>query len=489
MQESYGISGLSLYVPPYRVNLRDWCEWTGNPWDKIKNVVGHSFRMRGPDQSVYTMAANAVLRLIDNYDIDPSRVGFLALGTESSTDNSAGAVIVRGMVDQALRARGQQPLSRCCEVPEYKHACLGGVYGMKGAVRYLAWDGDGQQAIVVSADIAEYARGSSGEPTQGAGAVAVLLEKNPALLELDLAGAASASDYRGLDFRKPFLRYTGQKPGLNGQIQDLPVFNGKYSTTCYVDETLHALDTMLDKRGGNRPDFYRDLEAVFMHRPYHRMPATAWALGYLFALAHDGEAGRAELAEYCEMAQLDLDEVLDEMAASPRVASQVEAQDLSADAYPLCMLLLKVFRKTDAYKSVVSEKMRLGSEVMMDLGNLYTAALPGWIAAGMEDAAERELALDGHEIALSGYGSGDAAEIIPMRVATRWREAAGRIGFRKALQGAIDLSRRQYEALHGGLETAGLPEPARGQFIVQRVGESTASDFQDYGIEYYHYLD
>jgi len=49
------------------------------------------------------MAANAVLRLICEYDIDPRNVGFLGLGTESSTDNAAGAVIVRGMVDSRAR--------------------------------------------------------------------------------------------------------------------------------------------------------------------------------------------------------------------------------------------------------------------------------------------------------------------------------------------------------------------------------------------------
>ena len=90
MTQQVGISGFSVYVPPYRVDLESWCQWTNNAWDKTRAVVGHSFRMRGPAQSVYTMAATAVMRLIERYDIDPSRVGFLGLGTESSTDNSAG---------------------------------------------------------------------------------------------------------------------------------------------------------------------------------------------------------------------------------------------------------------------------------------------------------------------------------------------------------------------------------------------------------------
>src|SRR6185295_19979389 len=84
-----GVSAMSLYVPPFRVNLKDWCEWTGNSWDKISAVVGNSFRVPGRHENVYTMAANAVLRLIRQNDIDPARIGFLGLGTESSTDNAA----------------------------------------------------------------------------------------------------------------------------------------------------------------------------------------------------------------------------------------------------------------------------------------------------------------------------------------------------------------------------------------------------------------
>src|SRR5262245_41597378 len=75
-----GVSAMSLYVPPFRVKLQDWCDWTGNSWEKISAVVGHSFRVPGRHENVYTMAANAVLRLIRQNDIDPARVGFLGLG-------------------------------------------------------------------------------------------------------------------------------------------------------------------------------------------------------------------------------------------------------------------------------------------------------------------------------------------------------------------------------------------------------------------------
>ena len=51
-RSTIGVSGLAVYLPPFRVNLEEWCDWTGSPWQKISNVVGRSFRLRGPDQSM-----------------------------------------------------------------------------------------------------------------------------------------------------------------------------------------------------------------------------------------------------------------------------------------------------------------------------------------------------------------------------------------------------------------------------------------------------
>jgi hydroxymethylglutaryl-CoA synthase len=487
-KKNIGISGLAAYVPPYRVWLEDWCDWTDNQWPKIREVVGRSFRVRGPNHSVYTMAATAVMRLIDQYDIDPARVKFLGLGTESSTDNSAGAIIIKGMVDEALIARGMDPISRSCEVPEFKHACLGGVYGMKGAIRHLALDGAGGQAIVVCADIAEYARGSSGEPTQGAGAVAMLLEEDPQLAVVDLIGSGSASDYRIMDFRKPMLRFCGQDRSESHQVQDFPVFNGKYSTTCYIDETLHALKDMYIKRDIAPSDYLRSLRSVFMHRPYRRMPETGWAISYLFALGEGSAEDRAELASYCYEAGIDVDAMLTEMLSKPEVAKFATPEKLQYEAYPLSMAALRAFRASRHFRREILDKLALGSDAMLDLGNLYTAALPAWMAAGFEQALEEDSLAAGEEVLTLGYGSGDAAEVIPFFMADNWREAAARIDFGASMKFAVDLSREQYEALHDGRRVSGLEYLPNNEFVIDRVGGTEDRHFADLGIEYYRFI-
>ena len=482
-----GLSGLAAYVPPYRVWLEDWCDWSGQQWPKIRDVVGRSFRVRGPEHSVYTMAATAVMRLIDQYDVDPTRVKFLGLGTESSADNSAGAIIIKGMIDRALDARGMPPISRSCEVPEFKHACLGGVYGMKGAIRHLALDGAGSQAIVVCADIAEYALGSSGEPTQGAGAVAMLLEEDPKLAVVDLVGSGSASDYRIMDFRKPMLRFKSQAMTDTHHVQDFPVFNGKYSTTCYVDETLHAMEDMYRKRGLKPAEYLRSLETVFMHRPYRRMPETGWAISYLFALATGTDADRAELASYCYEAGLDPQDVIDEMASRPAVAELASIEQHQSEAYPRTMAVYRVFRASRHYRREILDKLSLGSDTMLDLGNLYTAALPAWMAAGFEQALDEDKLTPGEEILTLGYGSGDAAEVIPFYVADGWKDAAAAIGFSAAMSPVIDLKREQYVALHEGGRPEGLAYVPSKEFVIDAVGDRQDRHFADYGIEYYRY--
>jgi 3-hydroxy-3-methylglutaryl CoA synthase len=485
MNESVGISGFAVYVPPYRVDLKSWCDWTESPWDKTEAVVGRSFRMRGPAQSVYTIAATAVLRLIERYDIDPARVGFLGLGTESSTDNSAGAVIIKGMIDDALRAKGLAPLSRNCEVPEVKHACLGGIYALKNALRYLALEDADRCAIVVSADIAEYARGSSGEPTQGAGGVAMLLERNPQMLEIDLKSIGSASSYRAVDFRKPVLRNI-IRGALNCHFQDLPVFNGKYSTTCYLDETLHALDDMLARMKKQPADYYRELAATFMHRPYHRMPETSFAMSYMFALGRD-DSGRKILEEHCTEVGMDFDELLAEMNSTPDVLDLFRNGTIDEDAYPLSVQLLREFRKSPEFAALVASKMSLGSDIMKEIGNVYCAALPAWMAAGMEEAAQRGIDLAGGKVLAVGYGSGDAAEAIPMQVVPGWETAARRIGFEEALLEPQNLTRAQYESLHDSGTADGLRDPDDG-FVIEAIGTNTNPRLSDEGIEFYRYL-
>ena len=487
--KSVGISGFSFFTPHYHVRLEDWCQWTDNPWGKVRKVVGRGFRMPGPDEDVYTMAATAVLRLIDNYELNPADVGMLAFGTESSTDNAVGPVIIKGMVNDALAARGDALLPRDCEVPEYKQACLAGVYALKGALRYLRADGTGRQAIVVCGDIASYQRGSSGEQTQGAGAVAMLVEETPKLLSVDLSAGGSSSAYRGTDFRKPVKRYLSADFALGtAQVHDYPLFNGRYSTSCYIDATRQAFLSMCGRLGVDACDYLEQSAAIFMHRPYRRMSANALGIIYMLAMA-DNDKYCGQIRRLCESGEVPLAELVGEATALVDLAGLVSAGDLVADGHPCANKLLRAFRDTPEHAAVVGGKTTMGQDAMMEVGNIYSAALPAWIAAGLEQAQLDNVDLAGKAVLAIGYGSGDAADSLPLRVVPGWENAARRIGFASALAQPVDLTQEQYETLHDGVAGWSVNSPERcKQFVIESTGEvsPTVKDrLCDVGLDYY----
>jgi hydroxymethylglutaryl-CoA synthase len=478
-----GVSGMSVYVPALRVPLEAWCGWTGNAWEKISAVVGNSFRVPAPHENVYTMAATAAMRLIERYAIDPREVGYLALGTESSTDNAAGAVIVRGMLDRHLEQRGLPRLSRSCEVPEMKHACLGGIYALKGALRYVSCDGRRKKGIVVAGDIAEYERGSSGEPTQGAGAVAMLVEANPKLFAVDLDSAGSASDYRGPDFRKPMARFFHDGYAPTKRLHDFPVFSGKYSTYAYLDEVTAAIDALVEQAGRSAIDLFEGVSAAFFHRPYRMMPLQAAAFLWARALVRSG----TDVTDACAKAGINIDAARVEAHTRADLFASVLSDRGPSDPYPALSALASQLRKSERMSKWIDQRMSLGASSAMDLGNLYTASLPAWLAAGLEEAAGADRDLEAAPMLAVGYGSGDAAEALLLHAVPGWQRAAQRIGVKDALADAAELDRAQYEALHDGRALVGVDYVARDRFTIRRVGDRYEPGFQDLGVEYYDY--
>ena len=482
-----GISGLTTYVPPYRVDLEQWCAWSDNSWDKIKNIVGSGFRVLGPNQTIYSMAANAVLDLIISHEVNPSEIGFLALGTESSTDNSAGSIIIKGMVNEELKNRNMDTISSRCEVPEFKQACLSGIYALKNAVRFIKSDAPTLKAIVVCSDIALYQIGTSGEPTQGAGAIAALVEKDPKIAEVRTELSGTSSDYRLLDFRKPIQYRAKQASDQSDFDIDLPIFNGKYSSSCYIDETIAAVDDMAKKRKIHTAEYLRNISAAFLHRPFHKMPITAFSIVYLHALAHGNKDDKEELEGYAFASNISFKELLNELINRPDV-SEFPHKDLNADFLPLSNGVIKKIKNDDQFQNKILAKIEFGSLLTMEMGNIYSGSVFGWLAAGMEDAISRGIDWSNKEALLFGYGSGDAAEVIPLIFTNDWKEASIKTNFSGAFEDQYDLSHQQYLTLRSEKTTNGIDYQLKNQFIVKRIGTEERDDFQDAGIEYYEFL-
>ena len=124
----------------------------------------------------------------------------------------------------------------------------------------------------------------------------------------------------------------------------------------------------------------------------------------------------------------------------------------------------------------------------MDMGNIYSAALPAWIAAGLEEALQTGRDLTGRNLLATGYGSGDAAEAIPMTAVEGWQQAAAKIKLAEAFLPYKNLSQRQYEMLHASGHCDDLCIEPKDEFIVDAIGSSVHPAYADQGIEYYRYV-
>jgi hydroxymethylglutaryl-CoA synthase len=263
------------------------------------------------------------------------------------------------------------------------------------------------------------------------------------------------------------------------------VFSGKYSTFSYLDETVHAVEGMLDNLGVSAGRYYDSVRALFFHRPYHLMPVQAMSFLYARGLAR-GDNHHDELRQLCEQAGVSFDDVLAETNSIPDLYGPILRGDMPENPYQATSAVASMLRKQTRFRSLLDEKMRLGSDWVKDLGNLYSAALPAWIAAGFEQALHDGIELAGDPMVAVGYGSGDAAEAIPFRAVEGWQQPAARIGFVEALANPIDLDKQQYEAIHDHRESQLAYEP-RGEFRIARVGTQYDPAFQDLGVEYYDY--
>ncbi|MEL6188833.1 MAG: hypothetical protein AAFU79_29790, partial [Myxococcota bacterium] len=216
-----------------------------------------------------------------------------------------------------------------------------------------------------------------------------------------------------------------------------------------------------------------------LHRPYEKMPQTSVARMFLRKLVDDKQADLLEAT--AARAEVKLDAALAELDAEIDLGGFVAEHGVQADPIPALAPLVRGLSKTPEGREFAESKGRFGRKVVRELGNLYSASLPAWIGAGLEQAAQERLDLTGRHVLLFGYGSGDSSLAIRARLAPGWSEAAARLGFGAALEGAVDIERDTYERAHDRVTPVELA--ASGSVVLERVGTGP----EDKGVPYYAY--
>jgi len=365
---------------------------------------------------------------------------------------------------------------------------LSGIYAVKNAIRFIKSDAPKSRAIVVCSDIALYQMGTSGEPTQGSGAAAILIESNPKIAEVHTNISGSASNYRLIDFRKPIHHRAKNSHKHSDLNLELPIYNGKYSATCYIDETINALADMCQKRNLNTAQHLRQIPALFMHRPFHRMPINAFTIIYLYALSIGNSDDLDELSGYANIADVNHHDLFQELQQRPNISEYPLIGKINYEPLPLTQIVAKTCQKEKNFQDLILHKLDFGSELTKEMGNIYSGSVFGWLAAGLEDAIANNIDWTHKEALLFGYGSGDAAEVIPISFVDDWQTAASKVKFSQSFGDCYNLSYSQYTDLRSDKKLNGIDHKLNKQFVVKKIGTEERDDFQDAGIEYYEYL-
>ncbi|MGE8434617.1 hydroxymethylglutaryl-CoA synthase family protein [Chryseobacterium joostei] len=404
---SFGIEAASYYVPSLYLEIKDLAEKRGIEPAKLEKGLGlHKMGLPDVHEDAATFAAEALLRLIKDYNINPKEIARIYLGTESALDAAKPtASYAMQMVEKVLEGEFGERVFRNCDVVDMTFACVGGVDALHNALDFVRVNPD-KKAVVIASDYAKYELASSGEYTQGGGAVSLLVSAKPDLLEIDNHwGVATESVF---DFFKPRRQY--KKEDLIGApdvypdkieiFTDEPVFDGQYSNQCYQDRIKEAYQHYKDVTGKDKP--YQDWKYIVFHLPY------AFHGKRIFTEIYSLENGLSY--------------------------ETPEEQKLVA--------------KSENYVQLMNDAIEKTQRASSEIGNMYTASIFMAFLSGLQTSFNDNEDLSGKEIGFFGYGSGSKSKVFAGKVSENWRKVVDKWNLFENLNNRTAINFETYEKLH-----------------------------------------
>jgi len=263
-----GIEKLRVYPGSLALAMNDLCAARGHDIANIRDTMMVDERsLNVPWEDPVTMAVNAAKPMLT--EEDRAKIGLIIVASESGVDQEKPiSTWVQRYVDLPSRARNF----------EVKHACYGATASMQLAASWVAsGDAHGQTALVINTDESRKHLGAPWEFVLGAGATALLISDNPAVLEIEL-GASGVYTYEVSDLTRP--------------TSHVETGNSETSLLSYLEALEGALDDFLDRR----PEA-ADLDAYFKRHIYHLPFGGMGYLAHKAVLRRRGITGKNETWE------------------------------------------------------------------------------------------------------------------------------------------------------------------------------------------------
>ncbi|CAM4130965.1 hydroxymethylglutaryl-CoA synthase [Erysipelothrix inopinata] len=240
-----GIDKIGFYSPEYFIDMRKLAVARNIDPDKFTYGLGQDLMAVKPiTQDTITMGANAANTILN--DSDKEAIDLVILATETGLDFSkSGATSIHSLL-------GINAFARCIEM---KQACYSATAAIAFAQAHIAMT-PGSKALVIASDTSRYGLNTSGEPTQGAGAVAMLISEEPRILQLETNATYFTDDI--LDFWRP-------------NYSDVALVDGKYSNEQYQ----RFFETVINRHFEKNEMSLADFNALCFHIPYTKMGLKA----------------------------------------------------------------------------------------------------------------------------------------------------------------------------------------------------------------------
>jgi hydroxymethylglutaryl-CoA synthase len=387
--QNIGIKAIEIYFPSQCVDQAELEKFDGVSQGKYTIGLGQTKMSFCDDrEDIYSFALTACSNLLSKYKIDTNSIGRLEVGTETILDKSKS---VKSVLMQLFGENTN------IEGVDTVNACYGGTNAVFNTVNWVessAWDG--RDAIVVTGDIALYAKGNA-RPTGGAGAVALLIGPNaPIVIEPGLRGSYMQHTY---DFYKPDL------------TSEYPIVDGHFSLRCYTE----AVDAC--------------------YKAYNKRERTLKSLPNGHANGNGHINGNGVTPEADNKTPLDRFDYMTFHAPTCKLVAKSYARllyndyltnpsspafaDVPADIRDMDYqksLTDKVVEKTfmGLAKKRFNERVQPSIDVPTMCGNMYCASVYGGLVSLLSNVESQ--VLQGKKIGVFSYGSGLASSLFSLKV-------------------------------------------------------------------------
>ena len=422
-----GIDSISFDIPKIHLTIKELAENRNIEPEKLIKGLGLS-KMSFLDihQDVVTLAANAVLKLINQENLNPAEIARIYVGTESGVDSSKP---VGSYILQLLETKFGDASFRNCDVTDVTFACIGAVDALQTTLDFIRLNPT-KKTIVVATDNAKYDLNSTGEYTQGAGAIAMLITSYPRILAFDQEFGVSTQGV--FDFFKPRRSFSkseatnqNDNPEFLGILEnevsiykEQPVFDGQYSNNCYIDRITDAYFHF--KKVSNQPEaVYKNWTNVLMHLPY----------------SYQGRRTFVEI--YAQ--------------ENPEIHLDKNQADYKEQ--------IKIIAKSAEYLEFVNQKIAPSEIASGQIGNIYSGSIFLGLLSTLCHHFKENNDLTNAKFGFIAYGSGSKAKVFEAQIQPNWKDVLQRINLFETIDASIAIDFETYEKLHKKTQQKSILKP------------------------------